>query len=90
MTYVDIDALLRRVYGHKKEGARFGHAKVGGYSVRLRGLAPLVATVCTPIAAPLVAAVRLRGGNANSARGAAGCGVPEVGAVLWPAPMGVV
>src|SRR6059058_3064079 len=37
MTYVDIDALLRRVYGRTKEGARFGHAKVGGYDVRLRG-----------------------------------------------------
>ena len=71
MTYVDIDALLRRVYGRKKEGARFGHAKVGGYDVRLRGLSPLVTTVCAPVAAPLVAAVRLRAGNANSARGAA-------------------
>jgi hypothetical protein len=29
MAYVDIDALLRRVYGHAKQGARFGHAKVG-------------------------------------------------------------
>jgi hypothetical protein len=44
MGYVDIDALLRRVYGHKKEGTRFGHAKVGGYDVLLRGLSPLVAT----------------------------------------------
>ncbi len=71
MAYVDIDALLRRVYGKRKQGARFGHAKVGGYDVRLRGLSPLVATICTPVAAPLVAAVRLRAGNANSAKGAA-------------------
>src|SRR6266568_2747927 len=55
MAYVDIDALLRRVYGHKKEGARFGHAKVGGYNVLLRGLSPLVATLSTPLAAPVVA-----------------------------------
>src|SRR5690606_27001798 len=37
LTYVDVDSLLRRVYGHAKQGAGFGHAKVGGYNVRLRG-----------------------------------------------------
>src|SRR5439155_27225028 len=31
LTFVDIDSLLRRVYGHRKRGARFGPAKVGGY-----------------------------------------------------------
>jgi hypothetical protein len=71
MTYVDIDSLLRRVYGKRKQGASFGHAKVGGYSVRLRGLSPLVATISTPIAAPVVAAMRLRKGSAGSGRGAA-------------------
>jgi len=71
MAYVDIDSLLRRVYGHKKEGARFGHAKVGGYDVLLRGLSPLVATLSTPLAAPVVAATRLRNGAASSVKGAA-------------------
>lgn len=71
MTYVDIDSLLRRVYGKRKQGASFGHVKVGGYPVRLRGLSPLVATICTPIAAPVVAAMRLRKGSAGSSRGAA-------------------
>jgi hypothetical protein len=71
MTYVDIDALLRRVYGHHKQGARFGHAKVGGYDVLLRGLSPLVATLSTPLAAPVVAATRLRNGAASSVKGAA-------------------
>jgi hypothetical protein len=71
MTYVDIDSLLRRVYGKRKQGASFGHTKVGGYSVRLRGLSPLVATISTPIAAPVVAAMRLRKGSAGSGRGAA-------------------
>lgn len=69
--YVDVDSLLRRVYGHAKQGAGFGHAKVGGYSVRLRGLSPLVATISTAAAAPVIAATRLRGGSAGSARGAA-------------------
>ena len=68
--FVDVDSLLRRVYGHQKQGVGFGHAKVGGYNVRLRGLCPLVATVSTPRSAPLVAATRLRAGQAASARGA--------------------
>jgi hypothetical protein len=71
MTFVDIDSLLRRVYGHQKRGARFGPAKVGGYQLLLRGLSPLVATISTRRAAPVIAAMRLRGGNAGSARGAA-------------------
>lgn len=71
LTFVDIDSLLRRVYGHQKRGARFGPAKVGGYQLLLRGLCPLVATISTRLAAPVIAAIRLRGGNAGSARGAA-------------------
>jgi hypothetical protein len=71
LTFVDVDSLLRRCYGHAKQGATFGHAKVGGYSVRLRGLSALVATVSTGSSAPVVAATRLRGGSAGSARGAA-------------------
>ncbi|MFC5101899.1 IS1380 family transposase [Kibdelosporangium philippinense] len=71
MTFVDIDSLLRRVYGTQKRGARFGPAKVGGYQLLLRGLSPLVVTISTRLAAPLVAAIRLRAGNAGSARGAA-------------------
>ncbi|MFD0579545.1 IS1380 family transposase [Dactylosporangium darangshiense] len=71
VTFVDIDSLLRRVYGKQKQGAGFGHAKVGGYQVLLRGLNPLVATISTPHAAPVIAATLLRAGNAGSARGAA-------------------
>jgi hypothetical protein len=70
VTFVDVDSLLRRVYGKKKQGAAFGHAKVGGYQLLLRGLNPLVATISTPDAAPVIAATRLRAGNAGSARGA--------------------
>jgi DDE family transposase len=71
LAYVDVDSLLRRVYGPGKQGAAFGHAKVGGYNVRLRGLSPLVAAISTDQAAPVVAATRLRGGNAGSSRAAA-------------------
>jgi Transposase DDE domain group 1 len=71
LAFVDIDAMQKRVYGHKKQGARFGHAKIGGKSLLVRGLNALAATVSTPLAAPVIAATRLRGGNAVSARGAA-------------------
>src|SRR4030095_6424894 len=47
VTFIDVDSLLRRVYGKRKQGAGFGHAKVGGYQVLLRGYNPLVATIST-------------------------------------------
>jgi hypothetical protein len=59
-----------RVYGYAKQGAGFGAAKVGGYTLRLRGLNPLLAAVSTPTCAPVLVGTRLRGGTANSARGA--------------------
>jgi hypothetical protein len=34
--FVDVDSMLRRVYGTNKSGAPFGHTKIGGYEVRLR------------------------------------------------------
>src|ERR1700716_3649281 len=58
------------MYGKKKQGVAFGHAKVGGYQVLLGGYNPLVATISTPDAAPVIAATQLRAGNAGSARGA--------------------
>jgi hypothetical protein len=71
LAFIDIDSTQKRVYGHKKEGARFGHTKIQGKSVLVRGLNALIAAVSTPLAAPVAAATRLRGGNAPSARGAA-------------------
>jgi len=71
LTFVDIDSMLRRVYGKQKQGIGFGHAKVGGYNVWLRGYNPLIATLSTPLTTPVIAATRLRSGNAGSARGAA-------------------
>ncbi|NLU80263.1 IS1380 family transposase, partial [Micromonospora sp. HNM0581] len=71
LCFVDIDSMLRRVYGKQKQGIGFGHAKVGGYNVWLRGYNPLVATLSTPLSAPVVAATRLRSGNTGSSKGAA-------------------
>jgi DDE family transposase len=71
LAFVDIDSQQKRVYGHKKQGAAFGHTKIQGKSLLVRGLNALAATITTPLGAPVVAATRLRGGNAASARGAA-------------------
>jgi Transposase DDE domain group 1 len=72
LAFVDIDSTQKRVYGHQKQGARFGHTKIQGKSVLVRGLNALIAAVSTPLAAPVAAATRLRGGNAPSSRGAGG------------------
>jgi hypothetical protein len=71
LAFLDIDAMQKRVYGRRKQGAGFGHTKIQGKSLLVRGLNALAATISTPLGAPVIAATRLRGGNANSARGAA-------------------
>ena len=71
--------MQKRVYGHKKQGARFGHTKIQGKSVLVRGLNALIGAVSTPLAAPVIAATRLRGGNASSARGAASLAAQAIG-----------
>ena len=79
LAWLDVDSCQRRVYGHAKQGAGFGHAKVGGYSVRLRGLNPLIGAISTPVGAPVIAGTRLRGGSAASARGAASFVAEQIG-----------
>jgi hypothetical protein len=69
--FIDIDSLLRPVYGHAKQGASFGHTKIAGKAILRRGLSPLAVTIATATAAPVLAGVRLRAGRAGSAKGAA-------------------
>ena len=64
VAYVDIDDTIRATHGYAKQGAGYGYSKVKGLNV-------LLATISTPLAAPVIAATRLRKGSANSARGAA-------------------
>jgi hypothetical protein len=61
---VDIDDTIRRTYGYAKQGAGYGYSKV-------KGLNALLGIVSTPLAAPVIAATRLRKGPSNSARRAA-------------------
>jgi Transposase DDE domain group 1 len=79
LTFIDIDSLLRPCYGKAKQGASFGHAKVGGYQILRRGYSPLIATISTPQAAPVVATTRLRAGRAGSSRGAVSLAVEAIG-----------
>ena len=71
VAFLDIDSTQKRVYGHAKQGAASGHTKIQGKSLLVRGLNALAATISTPLAAPVIAGTRLRGGNAGSSRGAA-------------------
>jgi hypothetical protein len=58
---IDIDSTVCRCYGLKKQGCAFGYTKVRGYHPQLATMAQTGE----------VAHVRMRGGNAASARGAA-------------------
>jgi hypothetical protein len=64
VAYVDIDDTVRATHGYAKQGAGYGYNRVKGLNV-------LLGVVSTPLAAPVIAATRLRRGSANSARGAA-------------------
>ena len=64
VTFVDIDDTIRATHGYAKQGAGFGYSGV-------KGLNALLATISTPVCAPVIAATRLRKGSANSGRGAA-------------------
>jgi hypothetical protein len=64
VAFVDVDPTHRRVYGHAKQGGEVGRLK------GQRTLHPILATLSTALARPVVAAVRLRRGRAADARGA--------------------
>lgn len=68
---MDIDSLLRPVFGHAKQGAGFGHTKIAGKRVLRRGLSPLVTTISTREGAPVVAGIRLRAGKTGSGKNTA-------------------
>lgn len=63
VSFVDIDDTIREVHGYAKQAAAFGYSGV-------RGLNAQLAVVSTPLAAPVIAAARLRKGNTASGKGA--------------------
>jgi hypothetical protein len=68
--FIDIDSLLRPVYGHAKQGASYGHTKIAGKQVLRKGLSPLATTISTERSAPVIAGMRLRAGKTGSGKGA--------------------
>ncbi|WP_331757956.1 IS1380 family transposase (plasmid) [Nocardia sp. NBC_01377] len=77
--FIDIDSLLRPVYGHQKQGASYGHTKVAGKQILRKGLSPLAATIGTDLAAPVIAGMRLRAGRSGSGKGAASMVTAAIG-----------
>jgi Transposase DDE domain group 1 len=69
--FLDIDSLLRPVYGAAKQGASFGHAKIASRALLRLGLSPQITTLSTATAPPVIAEARLRSGKAGSGRAAA-------------------
>jgi hypothetical protein len=68
--FVDIDSLLRPVYGHAKQGASYGHTKIAGKQILRKGLSPLATTISTAGTAPMISGMRLRAGKTGSGKGA--------------------
>jgi hypothetical protein len=68
--FIDIDSLLRPVYGQANQGASYGHTKIAGKQILRKGLSPLATTISTAGSAPVIAGMRLRAGRANSGKGA--------------------
>ncbi|WP_435832273.1 IS1380 family transposase [Amycolatopsis japonica] len=72
LAFIDIDSKIKETYGHGKQGSGFAYNGV-------RGLNHLVATLSSPVCAPVILTARLRGGNADSRRGAASMVTEAIG-----------
>lgn len=70
--FIDIDSLLRPVYGHAKQGASYGHTKIAGRQILRKGLSPLATTLSTADSTPIITGMRLRAGKAGSGKGQVG------------------
>ncbi|MFE2500289.1 IS1380 family transposase [Streptomyces scopuliridis] len=64
VAFIDVDSTHKRVFGRAKQGAQYGRFK------GIRTLHPLLATISTPLARPVIAGVRLRQGKSADSRGA--------------------
>jgi len=63
IAFVDVDDTIRQTHGYQKQGVAYGYCKVKGLNAQL-------ATLSSPTCAPVIAATRLRKGNAVSGHGA--------------------
>jgi hypothetical protein len=81
VAFVDVDDTVRQTHGYAKQGVGYGYTGT-------KGLNALIATVSTPVAAPGIAATRLRRGSANSARGGPGWSPTRSRSPVGPARAG--
>lgn len=84
VVYVDLDSTHRQVYGYAKQGAAVGRHK------GKKTLHPLLVTASTPIAAPVVAGIRMRRGKSADVRGAARFLAEDLAVVRRIAPDAIV
>lgn len=63
VAFIDVDDTIREVHGYAKQAAAYGYTGVRGLNIQL-------ATISTPLAAPVIARARLRKGSTASAKGA--------------------
>ena len=63
VAFLDVDDTIREVHGYAKQAAAYGYTGVRGLNIQL-------ATVSTPLAAPVIVRARLRKGSTASAKGA--------------------
>lgn len=63
VAWIDVDDTIKAMHGYAQQGVAYGYSKVKGLNAQL-------AVLSTPLAAPVVAGVRLRKGNVASAHGA--------------------
>ena len=68
--FVDIDSLVRPVYGHAKQGASYGHTKIAREQVLRKGLFAAGHHDQHPHLCAGVAGMRLRAGKIGSGKGA--------------------
>ena len=63
VAWIDVDDTVKAMHGYHQQGVAYGYSKVKGLNAQL-------ALLSTPLAAPVIAGVRLRKGNVASAHGA--------------------
>jgi len=63
VAWIDVDDTIKAMHGYAQQGVAYGYSGVKGLNAQL-------AVLSTPLAAPVVAGVRLRKGNVASAHGA--------------------
>lgn len=70
IAFIDIDDTVREVHGYAKQAAAYGYTGKKGLNLQ-------IATISTPLAAPVIGRARLRKGTLPPRPGQAGC---------WPRP----